>query len=256
MKCHILVFVSVGIGYPLRFFLGLLVILPIEYVMQYWYIYMCLAGALWAYGSFSSILAWVNEVTERMQASRDANNSFSEKYLKSYYEDLQKSIVERFIDAEGHKKQGRVLPLREKCSFKDVWNIAFLITLTLMGFSIYLNKMDLISCFIEVVVFVLLLFNISLKHVCKLISFVLVWGIIIVKILLALMIYKLPIEYSLLSVMQFIIVFTYFLLTYRPQKVDINKLIKLSVKNILGWMLGKKALDMMLPKNGTQVKEK
>lgn len=76
-----LVFVLVGTGYPLRFYIGFLSILDFDFNIET----ICFILALWSYGSFSSILSWANEVTNRMQKSYVITNGFPISYEKNIF---------------------------------------------------------------------------------------------------------------------------------------------------------------------------
>lgn len=76
-----LVFILVGAGYPLRFFVGLLSIVDVDFNIEIIFFIL----ALWSYGSFSSILSWANEVTDRMQKAQAVTNSFPISYQKKTF---------------------------------------------------------------------------------------------------------------------------------------------------------------------------
>lgn len=84
---------------------------------------ICFMLALWAYGSFASILSWTNEVTNRMQKVKESNGRFPVSYEKKHFKDIQNIIIDRYILGENHTVNGKVMPLREKCRLRDPWNL-------------------------------------------------------------------------------------------------------------------------------------
>lgn len=120
------VYLLVGSGYPLRFFLGLFIAdLPL-YPIPLW-CHIGLAVALWFFGSCASILSWANEVTGVMQWAREKGptGQFPREYKKKHFGALQENLRERYSDAELQLGNGRVLPLRESGRLRDPWNITY-----------------------------------------------------------------------------------------------------------------------------------
>lgn len=75
------IFILVGVGYPLRFFVGMLSMTKIAFHTQT----ICFILALWSFGSFASILSWTKEVTERIQKVKTNSNKFPEVYQKNIF---------------------------------------------------------------------------------------------------------------------------------------------------------------------------
>lgn len=162
-----LIFIMVGIGYPLRFFVGFFSIASSEWIL-YNVQMICFMLALWAYGSFSSILAWANEVTNRMQKVKESSNDFPVSYEKKHFEYIQNVIMDRFILGEKYTVNGKVMPLREKCRLRDPWNIAMLLCMVCLFLTAYFGKIPKSFLIMECIVFALFIMNIYLLYRKKL----------------------------------------------------------------------------------------
>ncbi len=247
-KSPVFVYCFVGMGYPLRFFVGLLVLVPIECIEQFWGPGLLVVAALWAYGSFSSILAWVNEVVERMQRTWKKNRSFPKDYLKKYYLCLQDTVTKRFMDAVKRPVNGKVMPLRETGSIKDPWNIAFLIMCVCLCVLVWLQNIPVVLGIAEICICAVFLSNIYLKNRWKLLSFGLGWTGIIVKAIVGVVLWNVAAWFLLLCAMQVVITVTYFVLLYQPQMVK-NSMTEDSRgigESILEKILGKTGANMLL----------
>ena len=123
-----MIFVLVGSGYPLRVAVGSFAACPeiwkpsdtISLLMK-----ILLIIALWAYGSFSSTLAWAGEVAQLDERINGNSNNNCEKY---HYEYIHKLIIKRLANLRNdsfillHKMihmASPTLALLEKGSLKD-----------------------------------------------------------------------------------------------------------------------------------------
>lgn len=202
--------------------------------------------ALLAYGSFSSVLAWVNEVVKRMQKTKMKNNCFPISYEKKHFEYIQSIIKDRYLLGEEYPVNGEIMPLREKCKLIDPWNIAMLLCMIFLLFTACLGEIPNIMLGMECTVLILFIINIYLKHEKKAISMCIGLLCIIGKMINA-VIYEIPAWYFLFSIVQMIIAITYFILSYQPQikKIDYKKLFYKIMREIIIKILGEYAFDIM-----------
>lgn len=121
------VYILVGPGYPLRVLLGLWTAYPAflrcEAASRWQFIF--LGGALWAYGSFSSLLSWARQVSEKMKTEREKHSRFPESYAKAHFMALHNQIIERYMLSE-NRGIGQVCPLREQGKLSDPWTVWYL----------------------------------------------------------------------------------------------------------------------------------
>ncbi len=241
-----LIFILVGVGYPLRFFVGFFAVAFSEQ-MLYNVQTACFMLALLAYGSFSSILAWVNEVIKRMNKAKKNNNSFPISYEKRHFEYIQNIIKNRYLLGENYLVNGNVLPLREKCKLSDPWNLAMLLCIFCLFFIAFLGRIPKLMLGMECAVLISFIINIYLKHKKKMILMITGGMCIIGKIMIGVVIYKILVWYLLFSVAQMIILITYFVLSYQPQVKKINyiKLFCRIKRKIIIKIMGEYAFEIM-----------
>lgn len=241
-----LVFILVGIGYPLRFFVGFFSVVSLKLVIHSVPM-VCFALALWAYGSFSSILAWTNEVIKRMQESKKNYNSFPISYEKKHFEHIQNLISERYILGENHPVNEKIMPLREKGRLRDPWNLTMVLCMICLCFLTYLKKLPLNLLLIETSILVIYIVSIYLRYEKKVIVMCLGWLCIIGKEIISIFYYKIPIWYLLFSIVQIIITITYFVLLYQPQikKIDYKQLLLKLKRGIVIKVIGEYAFNIM-----------
>lgn len=237
-----LIFIFVGVGYPLRFCMGFLTATQ-EWKMLTNEQIAFFILALLTYGSFSSILAWVNEVADRIQKSTIDSVVFKKKH----YEDIWNIITDRYILAEKNPIDKKIIPLREKCNVKDPWNIMMFFSLISTFFIACFGNIPVSLIIIEIVVCITFILNINFSHKRKLILFGISWGSMICKSVIGMIYYKMPSWYLLLSIMQVLITVTYFILCYQPQvkKIDFRQLLCRLKYKIMIKVLGKYAVDIM-----------
>lgn len=241
-----LIFISVGIGYPLRFFVGFFsVMLKGELLLNPQII--CFIFALGAYGSFSSILSWTNQVSERMQNIKGSTGSFPLTYEKKHFKDIQEMIADRFVLAEGNPINGKIMPLREKCKISDPWNMAFLVSLGFLFFTAYFGKISGNLLWLECGACIAFALNGCLYRKNKLFFIGIGWICIAAKAVIAVLSLEKYLWYLLFSVMQGIITVTYFVLCYQPQfkKIDIKKVFSELKHGIMIKILGDYAVNIM-----------
>lgn len=230
-----LVFILVGSGYPLRFFVGLSSIMDVEFNVET----ICIIAALWSYGSFSSILSWANEVTERMQKTQEAMGTFPTSYQKRHFVQIQDILISRYVLCRDHPINGKVMPLREKGRLADPWDLPFVSCLSFL-LVVAFQKMSSLRLFrlecIECIVYIAFIISIYLRRRKKVLLMGIGWICIISKILISLVSFKTSILYLLFSVMQMMVTITYFILSYRPQikKIDYEAVRYKFTKTILG----------------------
>ncbi len=240
-----LVFVLVGTGYPLRFFVGFFSVASLGYIKSVPIV--CFILALWAYGSFSSILAWTNEVIERMQETKKNCNSFPVSYEKKHFEDIQNIIMDRYILGEKYPINGKIMPLREKCRLRDPWNLTMVLCIGCLFFIACLEKIPQFLLALELAVCITFIINIYLGYKKKVILICIGWICIIGKIAISIFFYKISSWYILFSIMQTIITITYFVLSYQPQikKIDYKIMFCKIKRGIMIKVLGEYAFNII-----------
>lgn len=233
------IFFSVGIGYPLRFFLGFVLVIP-ERALLLNPQTICLAIALGAYGSFSSILSWINQITERLEHTSVETDNFPPSYKKKHFRMLQRLIFEKYNNAKLHTTNHRVFPLREKCQIYEVWNIIFIISLLFLMLTAFMGNISKILLFVELIICISFAFNGCLYNRKKLILIGIGWCGIVVKVIIATLTLENYVWYILLSGIQYLVTITYFILCYQPQMKELNwkqlfkKIYNLFLKIVLG----------------------
>ena len=248
-----LVFFLVGMGYPLRFGLGLFIIMPLSWEWLLHGQMVCFLSALWAYGSFSSVLAWTIEVSERMQKVKEDSGQFPNEYKKKHFMALQKVLEVRYGKAEECPINKKVLPLREKGKFGDPWNIYFMLSMVFLLLTALGGRIAVILVVLEFLSCIAFGLNILFCHRAKLIVMVLGWGCQIGKLMLGIFVYASE-WYILLSMMQLLITFTYFLLSYQPQlkRVSIKDILCGLWQKLVQSILGNKAVELIEEENKRQ----
>lgn len=240
-----LIFVLVGIGYPLRFFVGFFSVTSSKLIL-YNVQTVCFILALLAYGSFSSILAWVNEVIKRIKQTKRENNCFPVSYEKKHFEYIQCIIKDRYLLGEGHLVNGEIMPLREKCKLMDPWNLAMIVCMVCLFFTACFGKIPRIMLGMKCIVLISFITSISLRYKKK--ALLMYIGLICImgKIIYAI-IYKIFVWYLLFSIVQMMIAITYFLLSYKPQiyKIDYRKLLYNLRRKMMIKIIGEYAFNIM-----------
>lgn len=241
-----LIFILVGTGYPLRFFVGFCLMIPMNRIIVNIQI-VCFILALWAYGSSSSILAWTDEVIKRMQEAKKNYNSFPISYEKKHFAYIQSLIRGRYILGESHPVNGRIMPLREKGRLRDPWNLTMMLCTACLFFLTCFGIVSSSLLIIEFVIFVTSFISIYLRYKRKVILMCVGWVCIIGKVIIGIIFLEIPIWYLLFSIVQFIIAITYFVLLYQPQikKIDYKKLFLKLKRGILIKVLGEYAFNVM-----------
>ena len=243
-----LVFITVGIGYPLRFSVGFFTMVPFEWRILLNGQMICFVLAFWAYGSFSSILSWTNEVAGRMQRFKGDNNKFPESYTKKHFMDIQNIIEERYIYAEKHPINEKVMPMREKCRLQDPWNIAFLLNLIFLFLTAFLGKIYWLLLCMEIGGGIAFILSIYVRRRKKLVLFGIGWSCIIIKMLLGTLFYGVGIWFLLLSMSQLLMTATYFVLCYQPQikMMSIREVLCVLMRWIMIKMIGENAFTEIM----------
>lgn len=245
----LLIFVSVGFGYPLRFFLGLLAFAPGSTftALPVSAVYFLLAFC--AYGSFSSTLAWANEITDRIQKRYDQNETqiYQTSYEKKHYLYIQNVIKDRFEEAKLHSFRGKVLPLRERNKLTDPWNAAYIFSVCMMLMTAFTYKLPFIWRLSECGILICAILSIYLKNRKKLIPFCAGLGLMVIKVAVPVKNFEFVTEYMILSIAQIVVTCTYIILSYRPQfkKMDLKVMLKNLLKTIMRKILGEYAASIL-----------
>lgn len=106
-----LIYIIVGLGYPLRFFSGLWSVWCDKQVSNIsWYLVFALLMAYMAFGCFSVLLSWTHEAISE-------ETSGMQKFTKSYHVSLYNVVKDR--------DNGSHTPLNEAGKIMDPWNLAY-----------------------------------------------------------------------------------------------------------------------------------
>lgn len=130
-----LIWLSVGLGYPLRVAVGMFAACPYELTsILFRPSILLLLAALWFFGIFSSVLTWADEVSKRMQRAKAKAGQFPSSYAKPHFLHIQNKIIDMYTRAEYHMVNGRVLPLRER-GF-NIWDQACFLSMICLTLSL------------------------------------------------------------------------------------------------------------------------
>ncbi len=251
-----LIFFWVGAGYPLRFFVGFFLLVPLKSIS---FSTVMIFPALWAYGAFAAILPWISEVIQRISAAETAENNKTEEkekhfppsYRKKHFLALQSLIMKRYQLAKDHPVNGKALPLREESKWCDPWNITMIACMICLLFAACCEKHSFDGIMIEVTICLSFLMSFGMQYRIKLIPICIGWACIFTKAALFLFVYPFSMRCLLLSVLQMIVTVTYFVLCYQPQfkKVDYKKRLIALKDKLIKTVLGEFAFDVLHPQN-------
>lgn len=254
MKRTWLIYFLVGAGYPLRFFLGLFLAVPLEAVT---FGIGMIYPALWAYGSFSALLPWTSEVTKRLEHAEKekSDKPFPPPNQKQHFTHIQELIIKRYYLAKTHLVNGKALPLREAGSWRgtkgwpDPWNLAMTISMVCLSIAIVSENLSFPTFALEFVICLAFYSSSSMCHWIKLIPMCIGWTCIIMKLAMVLLVYPSHMGYLLPCLLQILVTVTYFILYYQPQtkKVDYKKCILFLYLKLLRTVLGKHAFSILYP---------
>lgn len=243
-----LIFVCVGIGYPLRFSLGFFVVNPGDFQLMWGMPLICFLFALWAYGSFASILCWVDEIREHLQRNKSAGEArFSCNYKKKHYMYIRDIIRDQFQLAENQQDDdGVILPLREKGRVLHPWNLEFIFSIIFLIIIEYIVQSPMIWIMLGCLALVSLIISVHLRYTNKLGALCFAFGVFGCKLIMQMVTKDCLTVYFLVSITQLLIVITYFMLSYRPQgkKIDLKILLKQIKEKVLGKILGNYIVEL------------
>lgn len=242
-----LVFLSVGMGYPLRFFIGFFPLISIDKSILLSSQTICFILALWSYGSLASILSWTNEVTAQMQKLKNTKNTFPTTYKKKHFQDIQEILMERFQIAQEHMINGKILPLRQKCRLQDPWNIAISLSFIFFDLVIFFEHMPKVLLYLGCFTQIIFLLNIYVQGWKKIIFMGCSCFLVIEKMILSIFFWKNCLIYFLLFVIELLIMITYFLLSYQLQfkQIKLKEVLKKWKIIIMVKVLGENAVKLM-----------
>lgn len=216
-----LVFILVGIGYPLRFLVGFLTAVP-----ESWKDIFCIEGtcfliAMLAYGAFASLLVWCLEITKRMIKFKEEKGEFPKQYEKAHYLYLQNFLVPHF---EGCTTENiiSINPLTDKGKLTDPWNIMFLLSMFSMSvIQIYMDH-TYASLFVEAILLLMVIMGIAADKRKK--AFLFLLSIIIVAIRISfLLINASSLSYIMFWMMRGIMLGTYIFLCFQTSRKFFDK---------------------------------
>lgn len=240
------IFFFVGMGYSLRFFLGFVEIVVMHSSKINLKVAFCLVVATWAYGSFSCILAWTNEVLVRMEMQYQKTNGkeYLCTYIKSHYKFIESVIKDRFsaMLEDTETSVNNYIVLRRGGRLNDPWNVPFIISILSITM---LLKFNIETVLLEIGMIIgLIMFIKENNNKKKKIYFILTIVFCIGKIGVYFMYSYI---YVLFTMLQLLFIITYFILLYKPQikKMDIHK----TFLRVSNFFLGKYATDLLIKKN-------
>ncbi len=232
-QCQKGIYFWVGAGYPLRFFLGAFAAIPLGHRFEI----MCsiqfvlLLIAFWAYGMYSAIMAWTNEVVDKMKAGKDLSESYKEHFLS-----LRDTLNIRYVRASDHRIGDDFFPLREAGHFNDVWNITYICSLSCLAIVSYILLLPTYVQAMELLAVVC--FCLMVPSCYEYIKALFIGGCILTAIPIAVMMVDRTflVEYILLCLPQYLFVMTYFILRYSPQMkpLDMKRIVAVLCKIIFG----------------------
>ena len=233
------IYFVVGSGYPLRFFLGMLTAAPQALDNMPFSQLFFMIIAFWAYGSYSSIIAWANEVAEKIEQERAIAPRFPADYTKRHFMALQKNLKKRYEKAEKHKIKGRVLPLRECGKLSDPWSVAYIFALVSLWFVkvMYLFGLSVKGIWVlESIALLCFIVTILVKYKGILLLLSMSWIIAIIAGIWVFTKISTPLWYLFLCLLQIIFTATYFVLRYSIQipPLNLSKILSLLIKLIIG----------------------
>lgn len=235
------IFLSVGVGYPLRFCLGLLMHTSdkANVIFNPRMLFFIVAFSL--YGSFSSILSWTNQVVELMKKKREKTGKFPLEYEKGHFLYLQNLVLSRYIKAEEKYINGKVLPMRQRCSITDPWNSVFICSISSLSFVAVFGNINPILLFFEIAIIMCCIWSIYCLNWTKVIPFIICFCGICGKIVYGISDNLMPLWYSMLSVLQIMVIGTYIVLCYQPQfkAFDLKRFVYILVIRIVRLVIGK-----------------
>lgn len=237
------IFILVGSGYPLRVAVGAIAACP-----EIWKpsdtislpIKVLIIIALWAYGSFSSTLAWADEVAQALDR-RNMNGCF----VKYHYTYIYELIRERYLSGKKHLKMGRVLPLRAKGRLKDPWTIAHLIAVATLSLAHSLLT-SLSPCLIIEILFCLC-YCIALENHGLIIGAVIETACVFFEIIWVLITSTYSNTVLFVFILKLLIISTYFYLRYLPQfnPINISKYLRIFTDWLLRHLIGQAAFNIL-----------
>lgn len=224
----------VGAGYPLRFIVVAMAVGP-KYMNnvtegKLLLFYFLLIISPWTLGSMASVAQWVADVVKLKALSIDS-------YGKKHYIKLAERIEERYNLTKEKKTDGKIYPLREGGKMNDIWNVYFIISICSSSINVLFQKESAIGQVIlgELLTWVMLLVLIKWASYRKIIycNAILII-LILIKYVFA---WKCGFETGcVIYIFQWMVVGTYFYVTYRPQfkKIDMKKFLIYFMKGVLG----------------------
>lgn len=239
------IFILVGIGYPLRFFMGFFSIVLINANVLSLQESICIIALLWFYGSMASIMAWVQEVTCHMKKNKEEYQKFPSAYKKKHYLAIQEKLQSYYEKSENDCTTEGVFPLREKGKLTDYWNIFFILSTVVSVCFSYLEWKSIPGVGMEIIALGILIFSIYLRGIYKKrmiwLGLIFFGGIAIYCITCGI---GSVWNSVLLLVFQMLIVGTYFLLGYRPEMKDMRPVMKAKFDKGICILWGSKTVEL------------
>ena len=141
LKNNFGVFFIVSLGYPLRFFVGLLSAYPNIFNNKNNLIIVLMILLAYAFfGEFSAIIPWTHEAIELKNSDKTIE--------KSHYLYLFKQIKNRYRQNESLYPK----PLNEQGKILDLWNISFIISLSTLSLCVLVMDFSIINLFIALMI--------------------------------------------------------------------------------------------------------
>ena len=188
-----LIYILVGVGYPLRFFMGLICVDPsCSLFKPYMLPLIFLSISLWAYGSFASVLVWTNEICKMEDdyskkystAGTKIENNAIKRFKKKHYNNLWIDLERYACIGERKWKDA----LRYANSIFCPWNVGYVVAVSsLIAIPIvtYINHFaescyitTLVICFlISSMIYIFLVFISNLEAALATLFYGIIFGI-------------------------------------------------------------------------------
>lgn len=238
-KCKRIVYFLVGTGYPLRFWCGYFILQSENWAKIPELPFLFLLMAIWAYGSFASILSWASEVNGMIKKRRDTNQVF----LKEHFNNIQEYLSCK-IDIKSNS--GYDFLLRARGRVLEPWNFCYLLSNLFLVISIMIKDLNM-GIIIEGVLLLTLFLGTISSH-----KRIVIWSIISIFICFARSLVRYLVMgggmwHFMISAIQIMIIVTYFLLRYQPRMRKIS--LKIVYEKVLRIIFGEKVADITCRQN-------
>lgn len=258
-----LIYIMVGMGYPLRFAVGAIAAVPNIINLVEPRGTVCLMLAIMTYGTFASLLSWAQEVEKVINHTRQVQGVYPNEhdYKKAHYYSIHSCLIGRFKESQIKSATERrtvfkITALREKGKLTDVWNTFYVLTLFFLEMKFLFSAKSVLLIILGTISLLVCFVSIFMEYknigICIIISVFLVLLSDLVSVLICVN----PMPELLLSVWILIISITYYILRYQPKflNVDLKAHFKRLITSFLTLIIGKHTTEMIM--SGTNEPER